>query len=88
MYLIKRGIYMIIREKYLSQIRPFIDSDLIKIITGIRRCGKSVIMLQLKEELLKRTNNVIYIDFESARIRNMIKNVFDLLNYIDKSKII
>ncbi|MCR4661275.1 MAG: ATP-binding protein [Clostridia bacterium] len=77
---------MIIREKYLNQIRPFVDSDLIKIITGIRRCGKSVIMLQLKEELLKKTNNVIYIDFESIRIKNIIKNVFDLLDYIDKCK--
>ena len=30
---------MILREKYLSEIRPFYDSDLIKIITGVRRCG-------------------------------------------------
>ncbi len=78
---------MIIRERYLNQIRPFIDSDLIKIITGIRRCGKSVILVQLKEELLKRTNNVIYIDFESARVNNLIKNAFDLLDYIDKCKV-
>jgi predicted AAA+ superfamily ATPase len=34
---------MIIREKYLSKIRPFYDVDLIKVITGIRRCGKYVI---------------------------------------------
>ena len=33
---------MIIREKYLSEIRPFYDSDLIKIITGVRRCGNNV----------------------------------------------
>ena len=38
---------MIIREHYLKKIRPFVESDLIKIITGIRRCGKSVIMGQL-----------------------------------------
>lgn len=35
---------MIIREKYLSQIRPFYDQDLIKVITGIRRCGNNVKM--------------------------------------------
>ena len=34
---------MIQRKKYMDQIRPFYESDLIKIITGIRRCGKSVI---------------------------------------------
>ena len=44
---------MVIRERYLNQIRPFIDSVLIKIITGIRRCGKSVILMQLEEELNK-----------------------------------
>ena len=42
---------MILREHYLQQIRPFYDSDLIKIITGIRRCGKSVIMQQVRDEI-------------------------------------
>ena len=42
---------MILREHYISQIRPFYDSDLIKIITGIHRSGKSVILSQIKEEL-------------------------------------
>ena len=32
------------REKYISKIRPFFDSDIIKVITGIRRCGKSFII--------------------------------------------
>ena len=35
---------MIKREKYIAPVREFYDSDLIKIITGIRRCGKSVIL--------------------------------------------
>lgn len=35
---------MIIRENYLKKIRPFYEQDLIKVITGIRRCGKSVIL--------------------------------------------
>ena len=42
---------MIIREKYLSKIRPFYEQDLIKVITGIRRCGKSVILNQIMDEL-------------------------------------
>ena len=33
---------MIKRENYMKQIRPFIDGELIKVLTGIRRCGKSV----------------------------------------------
>ena len=33
---------MIKRETYMSRIRPFIGTDLIKVMTGIRRCGKSV----------------------------------------------
>lgn len=35
---------MVIRENYLNKIRPFYNRDLIKVITGIRRCGKSVIL--------------------------------------------
>ena len=42
---------MIIREKYLSKIRPFYEQDLIKVIMGIRRCGKSVLLLQIINEL-------------------------------------
>lgn len=45
--------FMIIREKYLSKIRPFYDQDLIKVIMGVRRCGKSVILLQIIDELKK-----------------------------------
>ena len=44
---------MIIREHYMAQIRPFYESDLIKIITGIRRCGKSVILRQIMSEMEK-----------------------------------
>lgn len=40
-----------IRENYLSKIRNFYDSDLIKILVGIRRCGKSVILEQIVDEL-------------------------------------
>ncbi len=39
------------REFYLKQIRPFYDSDLIKVLTGIRRCGKSSLLLSIMDEL-------------------------------------
>jgi len=42
---------MVKREAYISKIRPFIDQNLIKVITGIRRCGKSVMLKLIQEEL-------------------------------------
>lgn len=78
---------MIIREKYLSKIRPFYDQDLIKVIMGIRRCGKSVLLLQIIEELKKRgitEEKIIYINFENEDY-NFIKNDIDLHNYIKKN---
>lgn len=44
---------MIKRELYMKQIRPFIGNDLVKVLTGIRRCGKSVMLELIKEELQK-----------------------------------
>lgn len=84
---------MIIRDKYLSKIRPFYDVDLIKVITGIRRCGKSVILTQIIEELKKngvKDNQIVYINFESKEY-SMIKNDDDLYVYVkekmkDKTK--
>ena len=58
---------MLIREKYLSQIRGFYDSNLIKILVGIRRCGKSVILEQIIDELKKSKvdeRHIIYMNFE------------------------
>ena len=58
---------MIKREKYLKRIRPFYDQDLIKVITGIRRCGKSVILNQIMDELRQngiKDEQIIYINFE------------------------
>ena len=48
---------MLKRELYLSKIRGFYDSDLIKILVGIRRCGKSVILTQIIEELKEKAAN-------------------------------
>lgn len=77
---------MINREHYISKVRDFYDSDLIKIITGIRRCGKSVILGQIKEELAKKTDNIIELNFEDRRIYSTIKNADDLIAFVDKNK--
>ena len=45
---------MILRPGYLEAIRPFIDAPIVKILSGIRRCGKSTILLMLHEELRER----------------------------------
>ena len=58
---------MIKRENYLSRIRGFYESDLVKILVGIRRCGKSVILNQIIDELKEKKcddKHIIYINFE------------------------
>ncbi len=75
---------MIIREKYLAKIRPFYDQDLIKVITGVRRCGKSVIMSQIMDELQAKgvpQSQIIYLNFEFEDYA-FIKNDLDLHEFV------
>ena len=75
---------MVKRELYLEQIRPFYESDLIKVIVGIRRAGKSTIMTQIIEELKENKipeSQIIYINFEYKEY-SFIKNDDDLYEYI------
>lgn len=75
---------MIKRELYLSKIRPFYDSDLIKVIVGIRRAGKSTIMMQIIDELKDKNiseEQIIYINFEYKEF-SFIRNDDDLYSYI------
>ena len=80
---------MLIREKYLSKIRAFYHTEsLIKIIYGMRRSGKSVILTQIMDEIVKlnvNKDNIIYINFESLKY-DFIKNAKDLYNYIESLK--
>ncbi len=77
---------MIKREKYIKKIRPFYNSDLIKIITGIRRCGKSIVLQQVKDEIACQTDNIIFLEFENRRIKKLIPDVDALLSYVDSQK--
>lgn len=74
---------MIKREKYLEDIRPFYDEDLIKVITGIRRCGKSTLLEQIESELLTSIDkdHIISMNFEDVRYSD-IENFKELNNYI------
>lgn len=61
---------MIMREKYMRQIRDFMDKPVIKVITGMRRCGKSALLELTRLELASRSvppENIITINFESLR---------------------
>ena len=65
---------MIKRETYMNRIRPFMNSDLVKVITGIRRSGKSVMLELIKEELIGlgvNVNQFISINFEDMRYSNL-----------------
>lgn len=58
---------MIQREMYMRKVRPFIDKDLIKVLTGIRRCGKSVMLELIQDELFTRgikENQILILNFE------------------------
>ncbi len=60
---------MVIRERYLSKIRPFIGKDVIKVLTGIRRCGKSVLLEQIRDEI--GSPNTIFLNFEDLGNRHL-----------------
>lgn len=77
---------MIKREHYLKSIRPFYDSDLIKIITGIRRSGKSVILDQVINEIKEKTDNFIYLNFEDKKIKDKINNGDLLIEYVENNR--
>ena len=75
---------MLKRDEYIKQIVLFIDKDVIKVLTGIRRSGKSVMLKLLMEELKNRginENQFIYINFENLKYRNL-KNYERLYDFI------
>lgn len=76
------------REKYIEKIRPFIDKNIIKVLTGQRRVGKSYIIYQLMDEIRESVNNanIIYINCELEEFRG-IKTSKDLYDHI-QSKLV
>lgn len=63
---------MIKRELYMKQIRPFIGTDLVKVLTGIRRCGKSVMLELIQQELLESgisSSQFMSINFEQMNTK-------------------
>ncbi len=80
---------MIKRELYLKKIRNFIDKPVIKVITGMRRSGKSMILKLISQELLEKgisSQNIIYINFESLMFSDLteFKSLYN--HIIEKSQ--
>ncbi len=83
---------MIKREEYLNKIRPFIDKEVIKVLTGIRRSGKSVMLELIQDELVSKgvkQENFILFNFENMRYANLLSDfalhekVSELISGID-----
>jgi len=75
---------MIQRTSYLTQLQQWIDKPLVKILTGIRRSGKSTVLLLLKEELVQKgipENNIITLNFESFTTEHL-KNASSLYAHL------
>lgn len=75
---------MIKRKTYLDQIIPLIDKPLIKVITGVRRSGKTVLLKQIQEYILSSgcdKNRIVYISFES-KANAYLKNTDTLYRYL------
>ncbi len=74
---------MIIRQKYLDQLLTFKDKDLIKVVTGVRRCGKSTLLDMMREHLLKEgvdNNRLLTFKMESMEFDGLdYKELYDLV---------
>ena len=76
------------REKCLSRIRPFYDADVIKILTGSRRSGKSKVIEMIIQELKEngvKNKDIVYINFEDLQYEE-IDDYRKLNNYVLKHK--
>ena len=65
---------MIRRDRYLNRILPFIDQDVIKVLIGLRRSGKTILLSQIRDIILERgipKENIIEINFESRRFKKL-----------------
>ena len=74
------------RELYLNKIRPYYEVDLIKVLTGVRRSGKSILLSQIRNEFIENgtdSNHIIEINFEDLSFEN-IKTYKKLNSYILK----
>jgi len=81
-----QNVNMIHRERYLKNIRPHIGKPYVKILTGVRRGGKSTIMKMIANEIIKKDPdaNIVFIDFE-LYLNTEIAEAGKLYRYISDS---
>lgn len=87
---------MVNRELYMNKLLAYKDTEFIKVITGIRRCGKSSLLKLFMEKILedKKNANVIYMNFESFGFddikdyKDMYKNISEKINKKGKNYIL
>lgn len=75
---------MIKREEYMKKIRPFYKKDIVKVLTGIRRCGKSVMLKLIKDELLENgveETQILSVNFESRSMPE-VQNLDSFYRYV------
>ena len=80
---------MIERNEYLDMLKRFKDKELIKVVTGIRRCGKSTLLEMFKDYLLNngvKENQIISVNLEDLKY-NFIDDYMSLYNYINDNLI-
>lgn len=85
--LIRGGLTMIARDEYLDVLKRFKDKELIKVITGIRRCGKSTLLEIYQDYLLNNgvsEEQIISINLEDLKY-NFIEDYMSLYNYINEN---
>jgi predicted AAA+ superfamily ATPase len=81
---------MIIRKKYLEEIKKVIGKQVIKVLLGMRRVGKSTLLIQIQEELIKQgvsKEQIISLNFEWLEFEEL-KNYQSLNKYIEEKKVI
>ncbi len=67
---------MVLRKKIIEEVRPFIGTDVVKVITGIRRCGKSVLMSQIRDVIVSEIDkkaSVFYLDLDDEANAKYLK---------------
>lgn len=76
------------REYYLKRIRPFYENELIKVLIGIRRCGKSVLLKQIMDEIMAQgveKEQIIYLNFEDFQFAG-IRTAQALYDYVNEKR--
>ena len=83
---------MVIRKKVIEEVRPFVGTDVVKVITGVRRCGKSVLLSQIRDLILSEIDKsapVFYLDLDDeANAKYLQSGVLfaELTSLLDKNR--